>query len=306
MPSKSSAKKTSAKTKSKTPVAKSKVSRKKTIVKKISRTKKKPTKPNIKNIQISEPKDHEFIPINSHDPEIENKNRLLWIIVAIIAVGLIGFWFWSLKKNIVETINNYQNSPELADKVNELKNTFDATKQIIGNADKNITTQKDLTLLKQQIIKDIENNITKQSWPQHSSEILGLSIQYPLGWQKIETNGKIVLNSYDNTLTTTTPIIFARIIIEANDLASTTPQLAAQTIVNSHPDKYSLSPEQYKINGQTAQKIIETNINSQSLSEILIAASKNKLYKITIQSPGGKDLYRQILDEIISTISFID
>lgn len=260
--------------------------RKKAIPKK--RTAKKEIVPEI------EPTQKEFVNIIDHDPDLKMKSRLSWLIIGVLLVILIPIWFWTMKKNIT----NYQNddelkklSEEIGKSVDDFKGIIKDTKEIVGTANTAWEQQQEIENIKQAVLRQIQVNLESEKWPQHSSDLMKLSLKYPETWSKQETKNSIVLTNYD-LQAETAPELFAKIEINKTDQAIDL-------------QKYSKSNEEIFIDLIPAVKYNTVDAGTDDLSYILTIKDKKNSYQINVYAKNGRNLFEPIIDKILSTINLL-
>lgn len=246
---------------------------------KIKRTK---TKRSIKKPAV----DYVSIEETQKDPI---KQKLLWLTVGLIFLGIIIFWFWNIRQNI--RLN--ENSPELASEINktitQARDIFTQTQDIISQPGQSVELEK----IKQEIIAQLQTNLNSAGWPTHTSEILNLSIKYPTDWIKEET-----LKSLDLTAPG---------------------QLSARLAIISHVNKDKEGLEEWLfqnkpgINDYVQEPIILAGQNGFKYS--IESEEENILYSIYLDRPdtileikaeaiNGQNLYEPIFDQILKTLNF--
>jgi len=185
-----------------------KATKKKVVNKKVAVKKTATKKPKGKAVKLSEAKSRrksggvalkkEYVVINEYDKEFEAKNKLTWLIVGIIGIALLAFWFWTLgerTKKQSENMGIEQITAELAKSIDGINTNFDEARDIIAQTTKDAKRELELAQIKNEIMQQIQANLNSANWPMHTSEVLGLSLQYPEGWSKAENANELVLTN---------------------------------------------------------------------------------------------------------------
>ncbi len=237
-------------------------------------------------------------------PEQANRKKLSYVVVVVLSVSIVTFWFWTLKNSFfqVETNNkNQEISQQFNQTIDQIKNTINQTKEGLKNINPATTTNlssADLEQIKSDIITKIQSNLDSTNWPQHSSDALGLSVQYPTDWLKSELKNELIFND--------------------GDTGSTTAIVDIQKISNTKkiaPEKWLASQNNsakyfgYQLSSTTIDKIPALTYTSQatdgSLNSVIIITKEKFIYQINLTIQNNKDYYQPILNQIVSTIKFL-
>lgn len=225
-------------------------------------------------------------------PEEQTKSKTLWLIVTIIAVAIIGLWFATLKKQLSKIPGNQtaalkEFGNDLTDRLNQISNKIKEIKNVS-------TTEADLSAARDEVITKLQQNLDQKSWPEHQSDLLKISIRYPLGWQKNETSEG--LNISDGK-TENNDTIFIRRVSDQKNIA------LANWLSASTTDSYQ-PPTNLIIAGQPALKYENKNA-VQDIDWKIILKNKNYFYELNVNAPNRANLYEPLINEIISSLQFI-
>jgi len=142
-----------------------------------------------------------YIAVDADNDDLTKKNRLVWLIVAIIGLMITGFWFSTLRQNIAQTASA-GDLKEIADQVsqniNEIKNIFSEVKATSQETVSQYQDLQQLEQLKTNTLKEIELNLDSAAWPENIEKSLNLSLKSPSGWTRKNDGQSIVIASYDD------------------------------------------------------------------------------------------------------------
>lgn len=246
----------------------------------------------------AEPK---YISIRDIDPEMESRTRLTWIIVGIIGCGIVIFWFWTLRSNILKA----GGGEEVQKIAQQISQNIDELKNIISSAQNNGDLQQnqnspDIEKIKNETLKQIELNLDSASWPEHISEPLKLAVKYPSAWSKQEDAGSLILSSYDNK-DDLPPSLGQLIITNKGRFPKTTLTDWADKNLD---DQYSFDQEVF-VDFQPAVKYLKSDAaTTTDISYSIFVQKNDNIYEISAYGRNGRDIYGFILEKIISTIKF--
>ena len=244
-----------------------------------------------------------YIPISNDDSEFESRNKLTWLIVIAIGLGIVVFWFWSLRQNIskmgsgedLQTI-----AKQVSQNVADLKNLFSEVKTGTQEQLQQYKSAQEIEALKNSTLKQIELNLDSGTWPEHISEPLKISLKYPSTWSKTDDGKTIALASYpdQNNL----PESLGQLII-------TQQKVSGQATLTDWADKnlgdeYLFEKEIF-VDFQPALKYQQQTATSTDISYSVFVQKNNAIYEIKAYSRNGQSIYESILEKIISTINFL-
>lgn len=264
------------------------------------------SKKKVKTAKPSAATEKQYIAVNEIDEELQAKSRLVWLIVGFLIIALVFFWFWTLRQNMKQqsTAENLQTlEQEINKTVAQIKNIFTDTKNLVNQASDAISQEAEIEKLKNEIISQIELNLDSANWPQHTSQLLKISLQSPAVWTKQENQESLILKSFNSA--SGTPKIFGQITIsrQNNNSGLTLNEWFSQK--NPEAANYLLSAESIFVSGQEAVKYLKQNIAAADIDYLLYAKNSKDVYKIAVSVQNGKDLYEPILEQIIKTIKFV-
>lgn len=263
-------------------------------------------------VNVAEPVDNKliipekkFINVYDKDPIIQTKSRLSWLIVGIIMLGIIFFWFWSLKMNMGGMRDEYNDSTdlnkitsEINSVITEFHNMIGNTKNVINQNNNEVDQQNEIEKIKNDVLAQIQINSDSANWPQHSSKLLGLSLKYPTNWFKQEKKDLLILSSY-NLESTSTPEISTKIII--TKIASSNTKI--ESLIDNKSD-YIKSSEEIFIDLIPAEKYNKIINEENVLSYLLFINNTKNIYKIDIYS-NNKNIFEATINKILSTIDLL-
>jgi hypothetical protein len=227
-----------------------------------------------------------FVTINEYDAEFESKNKLTWLIVGIIGIFIFAFWFWTLgerTKTQSKGVGLAEISNEISIRVNEINENFDEAKTILIEKSEETAREIELAQIKDEIIQKIQANLNSANWPMHTSGIMGLSLQYPENWTKLEQGG---------TLTLSTELkegVVSEIVIVKHKNSSD---------ISLGSDR-ELGEEDVTI-GDIAVPVYQKS-NGDTIDWLIIVSHNNDIYKITAVTDN---VYEPVVKQIFSTIEF--
>ena len=256
-----------------------------------------------------------FIAINEYDPDMEFKGQMVWVIVGILTIILLGFWFWSMKKNLEQTSLKRQEqigiSQTISNAVNQIKDNFSQAKEILTEADKKLAEKYELEIIKQEVLEKIQQSIDQTDWPTHQSDVLGLSVQYPTDWQKEEIGNLLELTVETGNLATTTTSTLSKIVtkitisrVDDNQETDLSEWITTNNFFNRvlDLDQYEPMTTDTLIDNQPLLKYVKAS--DQDINWLIITKSEERVYEIAISSNGGQGFYEPIIEKILSTIKF--
>ena len=216
------------------------------------------------------------------------------------------FWFWTMKHNIMkqqQDQNETRLGTEIEKTISDLKNILDNAQDLAGQASDAFGEKTQIERLKNEILSDIQLNMDSNKWPQHTSEITGISFHYPPSWYKSELLGAAAITSYEST--TSTPAVLARISISRHSPAD------FDQVDDLAGDQYIVSDEKIP-EIDTANKNITDSVrydnktlDEKDINYIIFLTHKGSLYEIEVFARNGRDLFEPIINQIISSIKFL-
>ncbi|MDO8669717.1 MAG: hypothetical protein Q7K65_05510 [Candidatus Buchananbacteria bacterium] len=244
----------------------------------------------------------QFINVYDKDPVILAKSKLAWLIVGIIMIIIVSFWFWSLKTSMKNKENDTADLNEITAEINnvisEFKSMVGNTKNAIDQAGSQIDRQAELEKIKNEVLAQIQINSDSANWPEHSSQLLNLSLKYPANWDKQEIKDSLALASYD-LKSTTTPEISAKIIITKikNNSQKT------EDLIENKSD-YQKSTEEIFIDLVPAEKYNSKATKENALSYLLFVTGAKNIYQIDIYT-SDSNIFETTINKILSTIDLL-
>jgi len=297
-------KKTVKKSARKKPAAKRKVAKakKKRASKKIQRQAPELEKEN-QQIAPTEP-EQQYIDINEYEPGLDIKKKLLLIITIILAVVVVGIWLWSLR---VRTSSSGTDlgllTQETQSTIDELTQAFQEVRDGLGKAKDQITQEQELLEIKDDVLSTLEKNLNTNNWPIHVSEVLQLSVGYPVDWNKNETASLLTIASNPDA-----PEV-AKVTIDVFENENELSLIAwaekwhtlSDTTINWTRKDIGLT-----IDGQETVTYLADNelsgLEADTIYYMAMTSRANKIYIINVLLP--RDLYSSTTDKILSTIKF--
>lgn len=244
----------------------------------------------------------QFINVYDKDPVLQTKTKLAWLIVGLIMLAIISVWFWSLKISLGKNSANEPNLPQIASEIDnliqEFKGVISTTKKTVEETSDKISQAQELEKIKNEVLAQIQVNADSDSWPQHSSKLLGLALQYPTNWHKQEKKDLLILASYDLKSTTTVPVSAKIIFTKLPDNNTTFKDLVEPQI------DYSQSAEEIFIDLMRAEKYGFKTGQVNTISYSLFVRYGKNIYKIDVSS-NDKNIFAATIDKIISTIDWL-
>lgn len=244
-----------------------------------------------------------YVEINEINPELESKKRLMWLIVGCLALIVLLFSFWTIGQNIKR-----QSGADFSGLAKEANEAMAGLKDVLTDAQSagvdvasEVSGQMELEKIKNEIINQIQLNLDSADWPEHSSEVLGISLRYPPAWNKKEINGSIVLSSF---VATSTPKIFGQVTIKREANNKKIPLADYLKAKNLEASGFVLSSDKIEISGQPAIKYDQSDAGENNISYLVYASQGNFVYEIKVEAQNGKGLYEPILSEILNTMHF--
>jgi hypothetical protein len=237
-------------------------------------------------------------------PDEQKKKQLAFIIVIVLSLVIASLWLWTLSHNIdvVQKQNQDQElTQEFKQAMTEITKAVDTIKSKVSTSSTVSTTlsQADMEKLKTDVLSNLKDNLDESSWPQHISEAIGLSLQYPLGWQKKEIKNELIFNDVATGTTATLDIKKF-----ANDKGVT---LANWLTTKTNKTAYA----GYRLStSSTLDNITFLKYNSsttdQTINSLIVVAHDKYVYEISLIAKNGSDLYDSIFNKIITTIKFLN
>ena len=243
-----------------------------------------------------------YIAVDADNDDLTKKNRLVWLIVAIIGLMITGFWFSTLRQNIAQTASA-GDLKEIADQVsqniNEIKNIFSEVKATSQETVSQYQDLQQLEQLKTNTLKEIELNLDSAAWPENMEKSLNLSLKSPSGWTRKNDGQSIVIASYDDP--NNLPESLGQLMITKRENPTKT-TLTDWTDKNLNAD-YSFDKEIF-IDFQPALKYHRTNATTTEISYSIFTEKNGDLYELNVYTRNGH-AYLAILEKIISTLKFL-
>ncbi len=261
------------------------------------------TKTNIPETTITGKK---YVTINENNPAVEAKIKIIWLVVIVLAIGLLTFWFWTLKNNLGQSrLSREAGLAELSrgieSTIADITANLKDTKKNIDEQQKSLMDGQELEKIKEEVLKQIQLNLDSSSWPQHTSANLGLSLQYPTDWQKHEDNKSLNLKILKATDAKTN--IIGQIAITKVANPKNIPLIKWLEAKKDELKNYSTDNKIFYLDGQPALKYILKN-SGRNLDWLVFIGFNKNIYQISAAVNEGGGLYEPIIDKILSTIEF--
>ncbi|MFA5029859.1 MAG: hypothetical protein WC518_03975 [Patescibacteria group bacterium] len=277
--------------------------------KKIIRSRKKISAPSINTAKPAETaaaKKNSYIVINEPDGEVEKKSKLTWLVVGVLALIVLVFWFWTMKNNVKEALkssSDYDLGQNLDQALTDLRGIINDSQKNLAQETAVPEQKSQLEQVKNDIIQKLQINLNSDNWPQHSSEILNLSLRYPPDWYKKEAADTLMLTSYSPA--TSTPKILGQVIITKK--TSTNKLKLEEWLKLNQGDLSDYLPDKNKlfIDGQPALKYLKQTMEEKDISYLVYAGQQKNIYEINVYSRGGQDLFEPVFSQILSSLKFI-
>ncbi len=233
-----------------------------------------------------------FVDISDHSENDRVRAITLAILIPFI-IALAILWFVQLKKGLSDTakdisLNGIQD--QLTNSIDGFKKSFEFENPTSTN---NIS-EEEIEEIKNEIINRVKNNTDATNWPIHESTIMGISLQYPIGWTLKEANKKIN-------------------IVDASNNASSTKVTVSSTISKLSIDKWitaNIDSKDYIKSTGTQTLIAGENslrYNHKNLDEIdyLIFIKKgDKIFQINITADEA-NYFEKTLETLLKTIKIL-
>ena len=244
----------------------------------------------------------EFINVLDKNPVLQTKSRLSWLIVGIIMIVIISFWFWSLKISMRNNNNDSNDLNKITSEIDSIVCEFRAmigkTKNVIDQTNSQAEQAKEIERIKNDVLNQIQTNLDSANWPQHSSNLLELTLKYPTNWFKKEEKNLITLASYD-LKSTTTPGVSAKIVITKITNSNT----SIESLIENKSD-YTKSQEEIFIDLLPVEKYNKNITTENNLSYLLFISKNKNIYKLEIYS-NTKSIFEATINKILSTIDLL-
>lgn len=244
----------------------------------------------------------EFINVLDKDPVLQTKSRISWLIVGIIMIVIISFWFWSLKISMRNNNNDSSDLNKITSEIDSIVGEFRAmmgkTKNVIDQTNSQAEQEKAIERIKNDVLNQIQTNLDSANWPQHSSNLLELTLKYPTNWFKKEEKNLITLASYD-LKSTTTPEVSAKIVITK----ITNNNTSIESLIENKSD-YTKSQEEIFIDLLPVEKYNKNTTTENNLSYLLFISKNKNIYKLEIYS-NTKSIFEATINKILSTIDLL-
>ncbi|MBI5766011.1 hypothetical protein HZA71_02165 [Candidatus Falkowbacteria bacterium] len=246
-----------------------------------------------------------YVVINENNPAVEAKIKIIWLVVIVLSIGLLIFWFWTLKNNLNRPFNDKgltELSRGIESTITDIAANLKDTKKNIDEQQKELMDKQELEKIKEEVLKQIQLNLDSSSWPQHTSANLGLSLQYPADWQKYENNKSLDLKIFNATDAKTNLAGQITIIKTANP--KNIPLIKWLEAKKDELKNYSTDDKIFYLDRQPALKYILKNSGRNFDWLVFIGFNKN-IYQISAAVNEGGGLYEPVIDKILSTIKFV-
>ena len=210
-----------------------------------------------------------------------------------MGIILLSFWFWTIKikTTIINDNQTQEDTTKIDQSIKDFKDIINSTKEMIGYANEELLKEQEVEKIKSEVIQQIQVNLESEYWPQHSSELINISFNYPENWSKEEAKNSITISSYD-LKATSSPEIFTTIEIKKIDK------------INIDSQTYKESQEEIFVDLIPAKKYINDQ-NEKDISFIITIDYKDKIHEIKVYSKNGKNLFEPLINKILSTIDLI-
>lgn len=242
-------------------------------------------------------KEKEYVVINEFDTGEERKRKLVFVLVAFFSLALVIFWFWTIKNNIKNSDNtvNKEYLAEVNKVFTDFKSTFNDAKKTFEQVKNQTVEQVRLENIRAEIIKKLEADYDSEYWPDHISEIAGVSLQYPVGWAKQEEKNKLAL-TFKEDENIAGEIIITRKISDKDLALDSLLALSEKNEIFS-----SVKPENITIDDQAAWKYSTSGENN--FSFLIVTSKEKNFYEINVDF--NDKVLEVLIDRIISTIKFL-
>ncbi len=298
---KTTGKKTVRKTTTRKKVTK-KTTKKKVVKKPVSLKKEAVIQPEQQAIEQPQIK---LVPIYNTDPQTETRKQIFLIVITVFIALVVLGWIWSIKQKI----NNVQDSglPEFAwrqdvdNTLQDVNSILKNTSQVIEELNQELTNQEYLEQTKQQILNDLQNKLQTEHWPEHTSEVMGIKLQYPDTWSKQEQDNRLDLVSYASS---STPDYYASLNITKHNNKQSSDMLAWVKQNLDLTDKV-ISQDFGQIDNQPTLWYINSEPTDSKLDWLILVEANNSIYQIQIQTAAGQQFYQPVFDKIINSVKFL-
>ncbi|MFA4872011.1 MAG: hypothetical protein WC610_03065 [Patescibacteria group bacterium] len=246
-----------------------------------------------------------YVAINENNPAVEAKIKIIWLVVIVLSIGLLTFWFWTLKNNLSQPLNDKglaELSRGIESTIADIAANLKDTKKNINEQQKELMGGQELEKIKEEVLKQIQLNLDSSSWPQHTSANLGLSLQYPADWQKYENNKSLNLKILKATSTKTN--LAGQITITKTANPKNIPLIKWLEAKKDELKNYSTDDKIFYLDGQSALKYILKN-SGRNLDWLVFIGFNKNIYQISAAINEGGGLYEPMIDRILSTIKFV-
>ena len=229
-----------------------------------------------------------YIAVDADNDDLTNKNRLVWLIVAIIGLMITGFWFSTLRQNIAQTASA-GDLKEIADQVsqniNEIKNIFSEVKATSQETVSQYQDLQQLEQLKTNTLKEIELNLDSAAWPENIEKSLNLSLKSPSGWTRKNDGQSIVIASYDDPNNLPESLGQLMITKRENPTKTTLTDWTDKILIPTIPltKKFSLT---------SSRRLNTTELMPPPLKSLILFSPKNgDLYELNVYTRNGPPIW---------------
>lgn len=253
------------------------------------------------NAPIIEPR---FVDINE-PAAVRNSHHLTLIIVGAVALVIVGMWMWNLQRVIVATENRDRTlAGDVAETLRLVDAQFSGIRRSLESQQSTTTaaTSTDLAALKESVIRQIEQSLGPDSWPEHSSQPLKLSLRYPTTWFKQETTDSVIIRSYQSA--TNTPDVLAQVMITRHDNPT---RLSADEYHRLQPEyaTHIKASTTVMVAGRAINRYIETPLDAANSHSLLYLNSSSTIYEIDLYSRNDTSIYEPVFMNLLSTIKLL-
>ena len=215
-------------------------------------------------------------------------------------------WFFSLRRGIGQSNGDDINllTQETQSTIEELKTAFTEIKEGLDQTKEELEKEQELEQARQEVFAKLQENLQKNNWPEHSSEIIGLSLQYPDDWAKAEEAERLTLTTDNDNLEISAQIIIDRLENDGNSLEDWSDNWYKTIDTNILWQPASIND--LEIDNQPTIKYLADEPEANMTHYTIFVSQEDYIYSINVSMPTDNDLYEIIVENILSSIKFTE
>ncbi|MFA6428535.1 MAG: hypothetical protein WCW02_03255 [Candidatus Buchananbacteria bacterium] len=239
---------------------------------------------------------------NIQQQPLAYRKTLLYTIVGLLTVGVLIFWFSSLRLTLQKSLTEAHTNNNQASLFKQFSQAWQITKQTWSDNLAKLQQAQATPPLFQKTAEELAAMFNTDNWSTTTSANLKLTLKHPTDWLKQDlANGLVIKNP--QTATTSPNLAKIEIILQPNPQQLTAAQWYAKQQQQSKVLDQTLATSSVPLAQTMAfQRILKTE-STEINQKIIYLASQKFLYEIYLTTTGL--VYQQITEEILKSLTLL-